>query len=474
MTNILDSILSSRRALSVEGPALAGLASGGIGKLVPMRLAGVESINELYEYRLTLQTPDALGLSVDMESNYDLSAWIGKELTCKIELEGRGSFVAGMAGKSGAPNIGAGVREISGLVTEARFIGVESRHALYEVTIRPWLYLATLNSECKVFQNLTPIEVVEQVLSGYAFPLQKRLIEEYPKRDYSPQFNESDFDFVSRLLQEFGVSYHFEHSGGAHRLVLSDNNAAFEQNASTAYHDIRYYPPGHKVDEEYIHALTPKERITSGVYKSREYDYTRPKANLEQSESDPRNTGHSQQEVYRWRTASNGSDYSQPNAGSEKQANQTEAQGRILARVRMQALRQGGNRARGEGHIRGIAAGSTFHLHEHPKKSGNTEYLVLTAYFEIENVSEDTLRNAGQTTVALTGVVSNGTIANTKDLFMTVTKALTDTQRQLGIWQVKTTLEVQPTQEALRPEQTIAKPRINSTEVAIVTCDDCD
>lgn len=52
-------LFQSQRALSVEGPALAGLASGGVGKLVPIRLEGLEGLNQLFEYRLTQQTPDA-------------------------------------------------------------------------------------------------------------------------------------------------------------------------------------------------------------------------------------------------------------------------------------------------------------------------------------------------------------------------------------------------------------------------------
>lgn len=65
----MPGIFQSRRALSVEGPALSGLASGGIGKLVPLRLEGVEGINRLFEYRLTLQSPDSLSISLDMEAN---------------------------------------------------------------------------------------------------------------------------------------------------------------------------------------------------------------------------------------------------------------------------------------------------------------------------------------------------------------------------------------------------------------------
>jgi type VI secretion system secreted protein VgrG len=123
------------RALAVRGPAIPLIA--GEPALVPLKLQGREGINSLFEYRLILQAPDAYDFRAGEGSNFDLDAFVGRELTCAIELEGHGSFVPGVPGGLGA-NQGAGEREISGLVTQARFIGESSRHALYELTLRPW------------------------------------------------------------------------------------------------------------------------------------------------------------------------------------------------------------------------------------------------------------------------------------------------------------------------------------------------
>ena len=180
----------SPRALTVQSPALPDVA--GVVALVPLKLQGVESINTLFEYTLTLHTPDALMFKGKMGSDFDLSEMVGRELTCKVELEGLGSFVAGQRGESGMPNRGAGVREISGLITDARYVGEDDRHALYQLTLRPWLHLATLSRDCKVFQNQTPVQVLESVLADYPFASDKRLIETYPARDYCVQYNESD------------------------------------------------------------------------------------------------------------------------------------------------------------------------------------------------------------------------------------------------------------------------------------------
>ena len=178
---------SSQRALTVQSPALPQVA--GVVALVPLKLEGVESINALFEYTLTLQTPDSLMFKGDTGSNFDLSGMVGRELTCKVELEGFGSFVAGQPGGSGQANVGSGVREISGLITDARYVGEDDRHALYQLTLRPWLHLASLTKDCKVFQNQTPVQVIESVLADYPFASDKRLIETYPARDYCVQYN---------------------------------------------------------------------------------------------------------------------------------------------------------------------------------------------------------------------------------------------------------------------------------------------
>jgi type VI secretion system secreted protein VgrG len=270
------------------------------------------------------------------------------------------------------------------------------------------------------------------------------LIETYPKRDYQVQYNETDLEFVTRLMQEWGINFHIEHSSGMHRLIWSDHNGAFQvtqQDQSkgvSAYHEIPYYPLGHKIDREYIHGFSALENLTSGAYATREYDYTRPRASLDANAAAPRKTGHANQDVYLWRgdkAGIGGSDYSQPNKGADKAANQTEEQGRHLARLRMQALRQPGIRAQGIGHVRGIVPGCTFSLTEHPRKSANTEYIVLDTRFVIENVSEDTQRTSAMPAV------------------------LTDSQRLTGQWRVVVEFEVQPTTEALRPVATQRKPK---------------
>jgi len=133
-----------RRVLTIRGEAVPQ-----VGLLEPLQLEGEEGINQLFEYRLILNT---------REPDIDLGALIGRELTCGLELD--------------SPE--AAEREISGLITQARYLGEAERHSRVELTLRPWLHLATLTTDCKVFQDQSPVEIIEAVLADYPFAADKR------------------------------------------------------------------------------------------------------------------------------------------------------------------------------------------------------------------------------------------------------------------------------------------------------------
>jgi hypothetical protein len=89
--------------------------------LEPVRLSGREGVNGLFEYELLLKTPDSLNLGATDAANFDLDSFIGREVCCRIELDGTGSFVPGAPGAASG-GLGAGVREINALVPGCSFV----------------------------------------------------------------------------------------------------------------------------------------------------------------------------------------------------------------------------------------------------------------------------------------------------------------------------------------------------------------
>ncbi|ADU39870.1 type VI secretion system Vgr family protein [Variovorax paradoxus EPS] len=404
--------------------------------LEPVHLSGHEGLNSLFEYGLLLKTPDVLNLGASGAMDFDLDSFIGREITCSIQLDGAGRFLPGASGES-VDHIGAGVRQINALITDAEVWGEEGRHVQYRLTLRPWLYRATLTTNCRIFQNKNVVQILDELLSDYTFPVDKRLIETYPERDYQVQYNESDFEFFERLCQEVGVSYFFRHSEGKHHLVLIDNMGAYKKNDSTAYQEVEYHAPGWKVDAEYVSSFVPHHHLTSGRYTSREYDYTRPRADLSQSRKDPRATGQADGEVYQWHEGSAaGSHYAQPRAGSAE-ANDPHGEGDQLALLRMEALRTHGARARASGNLRGMVPGCSFELQKHPRRKANAEYLILDTRFLIEDVAQDSQ----------------------------IGDAAPDRKQQ---WKVEVDFTAHPMIEPLRPIPSRAKPFTRGPQSALV------
>src|SRR5437868_3088688 len=421
------------RTLQIQSEAIP--VALGRPALEPVRLSGREGLNCLFEYELLLKTPDDLNLGASGAADWDLDDFIGREISCSIQLDGSGEFIPGAVGAS-VDRVGAGTRQINAVIAVAAFWGEEGRHIQYKLTLRPWLHLLDQSTDCKIFQNKTVVDILDELLGAYPVSVDKRLFDSYPQRDYQTQHNESDLAFFIRLCQEWGISYHFEHSEGKHRLVLSDAMAAYRENDSEAYRQVEYHAPGWKIDAEYLHSFVPEHQLTSGRYTTRDYDYTRPRADLTQSRSDPRPTGQADGEVYEWHAGRGGSHYAQPRAGSAE-ANDPQDEGRQLALLRMQALRTHGARARASGNLRGMVPGCTFKLAKHPRQKANAEYLILDTTFLIEDVAQD---------------------SQIKD-------AAPGRKQQ---WKVEVDFTAHPVTEPLRPALTQPKPYVRGPQSALV------
>lgn len=399
------------RTVTVSGEGFPELM--GQPLLVFSRISGTEGINALFEYELELKTPDDRNALYGPAGDLDMEAMQGKELTVSIELDGSGTGQAG--------GLGQGMREITGLVTEVRGPFYDNERILYRLTLRAWLWLATLTSNYKRFQNMTVLEIVEAVLSNYTFPVERRLLDsQYPQREYQLQAGETDYQFVRRLLAEWGISFFFEHSDGHHRLVLTDGNGAFKVIPSAAYHTISWYPSSDRVDEEHLYQFEARDRLVTGQWTHGDYDFKQPRADLNVSAEAPRDTSHSTYERFDWP-----GEHAEPMGGM-----QARAEGDMRARIRMEAIRQHGHRVRGKGNVRAMAPGNTFTLARSLRRKANCEYLIFDTRLLIEDVGE--FSGSGQQ------------------------------------WRCEVEFEAQPTREIFRPEW-VRKPYIGGTHVAKVT-----
>lgn len=94
--------------------------------------------------------------------------------------------------------------------------------------------------------------------------MEKRLVENYPTRAWQVQYGETDFDFIQRLMQEWGIYWWFEHNENSHTLVLADAINVHKACADSPL--VCYYQKGLKLDKEFIHTITANESLRSGQW----------------------------------------------------------------------------------------------------------------------------------------------------------------------------------------------------------------
>src|SRR5437762_4149653 len=119
------------------------------------------------------------------------------------------------------------MRPFHGLIS--RFTQLERADDLvaYRAQLVPWLWFLALSSDCKIFQNLSVLEIVEQVFKAQGYSdFEIKCTKSYPKREFCVQYRETHLNFVSRLLEDEGIFYFFEHSKDKHTLTLADGNNA--------------------------------------------------------------------------------------------------------------------------------------------------------------------------------------------------------------------------------------------------------
>ena len=400
----LDHLPLFGRTISVSGAALPMLL--GQPTLVFSSLSGTDNLNELFEYDLELRTPDERHAIYGPAADLDKKTLEGTEVTIRIELDGSGIGLQGRAG--------AGTREITGIVTRVRGPYLVGRHIAYRLTLRPWLWLATLRSDYKIYQEMNVVQILDALLANYIFPVEKRLdMRRYPTRVFQQQYGETDFSYFQRLTQEWGISWFIAHSDGRQRLVLTDSNSAFAPYSSTAYHTIRWQAAPDRIDEEHAYEFELIDQLVSGEWRTSDYDFGKPRADLSIRDRDPRKTAHSTHSLYEYP-----GDHSQPATGSDPWD-----EGRFIARIRMEEIRQHGLRGKGKGNLRAMVPGCTFHLVGFLEQEANREYLIFGTKLRIEDIGETT--GTGQQ------------------------------------WRCEVEFEVQPTNEIFRPARTQHKPRMS-------------
>ncbi|WP_065324909.1 type VI secretion system Vgr family protein [Tritonibacter mobilis] len=223
----------------------------GSDALVLLRMDGTEELSGDFEWRVE---------ALSTQNTLDLSALLGTHATVEI-------------------NHAQGVRAFDGIVCEAEQRGAFENGFRYDLTLRPWLHVASLRRNMRIFHNKTVIEIVQEVLSSYAAMgnphLELRVMDDYPVLEYTVQYSESDADFIRRQLERFGITWSWRHEAGSHTLLLTDAAISLPEvpGSSRPYFGVSGY---HRHEEEHFRHWSASERITTGAVRLTEYNFKIP------------------------------------------------------------------------------------------------------------------------------------------------------------------------------------------------------
>lgn len=263
------------------------------------------------------------------------------------------------------------IRYFNGYVARFGQYGSLGEFTYYRATIRPWLWFLSRAANCRIFQNKKTPEIIKQVFAdqGFSGDIKDKLRRTYPSRDYCVQYRETDFNFVSRLMEEEGIFYYFEHDNGKHQLVMVDSMTTID--SFSGYQKIPFHPDQSDADRsrvDHIEYWGFAREVQTGAYALTDFDPTKPKANLLSVSSKPNSHKHAGYEIF---------DY----PGQYHDI----GQGDSIVAIRREEHQARFERCEGSGNARGLAVGNKFSLIDHPLNEQNREYLIVSASYHLEN-----------------------------------------------------------------------------------------
>ena len=173
-------------------------------------------------------------------------------------------------------------RNFHGIINHIEEVETRSEgETLYRATLVPWAWLLTLFNDCRIFQNMAVPDIVQKVFADRGFTdYANRCTGTYPQREYCVQYRETDFNFISRLLEDEGIFYFFEHDQDKHTLVLADQPTAFV--ACPGQSQVAYdTSPGMWQDQDVVLSLRRAKYVRVGKVTQNDYDFTKPKTSID-------------------------------------------------------------------------------------------------------------------------------------------------------------------------------------------------
>ncbi len=218
-------------------------------------LHGEDRISGLFHYELELYS---------QKSDLDMTSIVGESVTAKIAHPGGEYCINGVC---------------------SRFVqaGTGPNFTTYYAELRPWLWMLTMSVDSQIFQEKSVTDIIKQVFDDAGFSDYKISTQgSYNPREYCVQYQESAFDFVSRLMEDEGIFYFFEHEEGKHTMVIADDPSAHKPRDGADPAKVAVQESSSEFEEIVTH-IALEQQVTVGAYAMADYDFEKPTGDLKVS-----------------------------------------------------------------------------------------------------------------------------------------------------------------------------------------------
>ncbi len=280
----------------------------------------------------------------------DLSSWLGASCTLTMTLPDNSS------------------RYFNGIIARAVYDGLLGGAYHYRLELRPWIWLLSRVQDCFIFQNKTVFDIIGAIFTnnGFTNTSDKRQNTAGSETlEFCVQYNETSLDFVTRLMEKYGIYYYFTHTASDHTLVFCD-----DPNSHTALTNaipFSFQQTQYTTVEDHIWQWTADQRLQPGAATFNDYNFTTPSASLLAKTTQSASHPYSSLEVYEFPGP-----YAVLSVGEV-------GDGTKIPDVRMQRFTRQGLTLQGVSNSRLIYAGCKFTLSGFSEDSQNVEYLVIGA-----------------------------------------------------------------------------------------------
>ncbi len=321
----------------------------GQDKVLLRGFRGSEGMSRLFRFELDLLSEDQGITFTDI---------VGKNVTISVQQA------------DGTP------RYFNGVISRFGQGAAEGVFATYHAEMVPWLWFLTRDANCRIFQNMAIPDIITKVFSDAGQTAYTNSVTAtYPTREYCVQYRETDFNFVSRLMEEYGIYYFFQHDNGKHTLVMGD--AASNNADCPGQNQHKLYTESTAVlDEDVVQSWQIEQEMRTGKYSLTDYNFLTPSSNLLASTTTVNVVGGN--------TSYNTYDYPGKHL--------TQGDGSTLVKTRMEEEESVHLVAHGTSDARSMVTGYKFTLQEHYRDDQNTSYLLT----DIDHVATTTSYGAAR------------------------------------------------------------------------------